>query len=80
MNQTQVGLCVCSPFRLGINAELGEGKLSRLPPQLNGSLNLWGPEKVGLLRSLRGFRHHGSGAVHVVAPNLVLCAIATVNM
>lgn len=80
VDQSEVGLCVCSPLWLRVDPKFGERKLSSLPPHLDSSFNFRGPEKIGLLRSLRRFRHHGSGAVHVIAPNLVLGAIAAVNM
>lgn len=80
VNQAKISLCICSPFWLRVNSEFREGELSSLPPQLDGGLNLWGPKKIGLLGGLRRFGHHGSGAVHVIAPNLVFGAIAAINV
>ena len=59
-----------------VYSKLGERKLSRLSPELDGGLDLRRPEQVGLLGRLRRFWHHGSWTVHVVAADLVLGAVA----
>lgn len=64
------------PLWVRIDAKLWEGKLARVSPKFNGGLDFWGPEQVGLLGRLRGFWQNGRGTVHVVAADLVLCAIA----
>lgn len=80
VNQTEVGLCIRLPLRLRVDTKLWERKFSCLSPLLDGSLDLWGPEKIGLLHSLRRFGHHGSGAIHVVTANLMLGAVATMAL
>lgn len=79
MEQAEICLRIGLPLGLGVDSQLGKGEFASLPPQLDCGLNFWSPEKIGLLGSLRRFRHHGSGAVHVIAPNLVFGTIAAVS-
>ena len=74
--QTEINRRQSAPLWLGVNSKLWEGELSRLSPEFDRSLNFWCPEQVGLLRRLRRFWHHGSGAVHVITADLVLGAVA----
>lgn len=80
VNQAKVGLCICLPLRLRVDSKFGERKLSSLSPQLDSGLYFWSPEKIGLLGSLGRFGHHGSRAVHVIAPNLVFGAVAAASV
>lgn len=80
VDQTKVGLWVGAPLRLRIHPQFGKRKFARLPPELDGAVNLGRPQKIGLLRGLGRLWHHCGRTVHVVAPNLVLGAIATVAM
>lgn len=77
MDQTKISPREGMPLRLRIHLQIGEGKFSSLSPDVDRRLNFWRPEQIGLLRRLRRFWHHGSGTVHVIAPNLMLGAIAT---
>lgn len=80
VDQAKICLRICLPLGLGVDAKLGEGKLASLPPQLNSGLDFWSPQEVRLLGSLWRFGHHGSGAVHVIAPDLVFRAIAAASV
>lgn len=80
VDEAQICLYIRLPLRLRVDSKLGERKLSSLPPQLNGSFDFRSPQQIWLLGSLWRVRHHGSRAVHVIAPNLVFCAIAAVSM
>ena len=40
VDQTKIGLCICTPLRLRVDTEFRKRELSSLPPQLDGSLNL----------------------------------------
>lgn len=80
VDQAQIRVCICPPLGLRVNSKLGKRKLSGLPPQLHSSFDFWSPQEIGLQRSLWRVGHHGGGAVHVIAPNLVFGAIAAVSM
>jgi hypothetical protein len=75
MDQSEISPRHGVPLRLWIDAEIRKGELPSLSPEIDRSLNLWRPEQVGLLGRLRRFWHHGSGAVHVVATDLMLRAV-----
>lgn len=79
VDQTKVRLRVGAPLRLRIHPQVGKRKFARLPPELDGAVNLGRPQKIGLLRRLGRLRHHCGRTVHVVAPDLVLGAIATLG-
>jgi hypothetical protein len=76
VDQSKIGRRKSTPLWLRIHLQIWKGKFPRLSPEFNGSLNLWRPEEVGLLRGLWRFWHHGSRTVHVVATNLVFGAVA----
>jgi hypothetical protein len=76
VHQTEINRRQGAPLRLWVHAKLRERELSRLSPEFDGGLDLGRPEQVGLLGRLRRFRHHGSRAIHVVAADLVLGAVA----
>jgi hypothetical protein len=78
MDQPEISHRQRAPFRLWEHSKIREWKISRLSPNFDGSLDLGGPEQIGRLRRLRRFWHHGSRAVHVVAPDLMFGAIATI--
>jgi hypothetical protein len=75
MDQSEIDPRHGVPLRLRIHAEIRKGELPSLSPEIYRSLNLWRPEQVGLLWRLRRLWHHGSGAVHVVATNLMFRAV-----
>lgn len=77
MNQSKIGSGQGMPLWLRIYAKIREWELPSLSPQFDCGFNFRRPEQVGLLRGLGRLWHHGSWTVHVVATNLVLCAIAT---
>jgi hypothetical protein len=80
MDKTEVVLGEDSPLGLRIHSQFGEGKLSRLAPNLYSRVYLRGPEKIWLLRRLWRFWHGCSRVVHVIATHLMLGAISTANV
>jgi hypothetical protein len=76
MYQTKIRRCQCAPLWLWVYTEVRERKLSRLSPDLDGGLDLRRPEKIGLLRRLGTFWHHGSRTIHVIATDLMFGTIA----
>jgi hypothetical protein len=77
MNQSEVGPRQGEPLRLRIHPEIRKREFPRLSPVIYRSLDLWRPEQVRLLRGLRRLGHHSSGAIHVIATNLMFRAVPT---
>lgn len=75
MYQAQIGSVHGAPLRLRVHSKLGERKLPRLGPELDGSFDLWSPQQIRLLRRRGRVWHHGCWAIHVVTTNLMFCAI-----
>lgn len=79
VNETEVNRRQSTPLRLRVDSKLWERELAGLSPEFNGGLDLGCPEQVRLLGRLRRFWNHGSRAIHVVAADLMLCAVAALR-